>query len=101
MGTKKDPGKFDCYDLLDPDEPYFLLMGRDPFAPKLVDVWAELYEDAGGDPDKAHEARVCAEEMRTELVKRGRIDADADMLLLGKPLDINELKGRSNEEQSD
>lgn len=97
MGTKNNPGKHGCYDRLDPDEPYFLLMGRDPFGPKLVDVWAVLYEDAGGDPNKAHEARICAEEMRTELVKRGRLDANADMLLLGKPLNIDELKGRSND----
>lgn len=41
MGTKNDPGKFDCYAKLEPDEPYFLVMGRDPLAPAMVRFWAE------------------------------------------------------------
>ncbi|HAW11807.1 MAG TPA: aspartate decarboxylase, partial [Chloroflexi bacterium] len=30
MGTKNNPGKFDCYDDAHPDEPMFVLLGRDP-----------------------------------------------------------------------
>jgi hypothetical protein len=40
MGTKTEPGKFDCYKKLEPDEPYFLLRGKDPAAPYLTMMWA-------------------------------------------------------------
>lgn len=40
MGTKTDHGKFDCYDQALPDEPMFILLGRDPFAPMLVEQWS-------------------------------------------------------------
>jgi len=41
MGSKRDPGKFDCYEKALPDEPMFILLGRDPQAPALVRQWAE------------------------------------------------------------
>lgn len=41
MGTKSDPGKFDCYAKLDPDEPYFLLRAKDPSSSFLVRIWKE------------------------------------------------------------
>lgn len=40
MGTKNNPGKFDCYQNADPDEPLFILLARDDSAPKLVMDWA-------------------------------------------------------------
>lgn len=40
MGTKNDPGKFDCYSRAEPDEPMFVLLARDPIAPRLVREWA-------------------------------------------------------------
>lgn len=40
MGTKNNPGAYDCYAKLDPDEPYFLLRGKDPAAPYLTKLWA-------------------------------------------------------------
>lgn len=36
MGTKNRPGTFDCYAAAGPDEPLFVLLGRDPVAPLLV-----------------------------------------------------------------
>jgi hypothetical protein len=36
MSTKEDPGKWDCYANLLPNEPYYLLMGRSRLAPLLV-----------------------------------------------------------------
>ncbi len=42
MGTKNDPGAHDCYAAAHPDEPMFILLGRDPVAPLLVRLWAEL-----------------------------------------------------------
>lgn len=64
MGTKNDPGKYDCHDSADPDEPLFTLLARDPLAPILVDLWASLREHSAGNPSKVAEARACARAMR-------------------------------------
>lgn len=40
MGTKNNPGEFDCYKNAHPDEPMFVLLARDPNAPQLVRQWA-------------------------------------------------------------
>lgn len=42
MGTKTNPGKFDCYAKAEPDEPVFVLLGRDPSAGPLVRLWAAI-----------------------------------------------------------
>lgn len=47
MGTKNNPGKFDCYANADPDEPMFVLLARDPLASDLVLLWAERREAEG------------------------------------------------------
>lgn len=59
MGTKNNPGKFDCYANAEPDEPMFVLLGRDKHAPTLVWLWAVLRELDGEDPAKVKEARDC------------------------------------------
>jgi hypothetical protein len=70
MGTKATPSPYDCFQNLEPDEPYFLLMGRDPAAANLVRLWAVRRQeaiDAGEKPadDEAQvkEALLCAEHM--------------------------------------
>ncbi len=63
MGTKLKPGKFDCYANAAPDEPMFVLLARDPLAPILVRLWADLREHAAGNPSKVFEARDCAIDM--------------------------------------
>lgn len=61
MGTKNNPGKFDCYANAAPDEPMFVLLGRDPVAPIVVRFWAELREALGKTSlVKLKEARGCA-----------------------------------------
>lgn len=79
MGTKNNPGKFDCYANAEPDEPIFVLLGRDPHAYKAVWKWAEDREAlviAGAKPitDMAmvDEAYACATEMRKYSVARSR-----------------------------
>lgn len=70
MGTKNNPGKFDV-DLakIDPDEPVFILRGRDPLASTMVHAWANASEELLGleatDEDRAKiaEARACAKAM--------------------------------------
>lgn len=61
MGTKNNPGEYDCYSKAEPDEPMFILLARDDFAPKLVETWARHRRLTHGDADlKAKEADDCA-----------------------------------------
>jgi hypothetical protein len=72
MGTKNNPGQFDCYAHAEPDEPMFVLLARDPWAPHLVEIWAANREaDGTGDPAKVAEARQCAAQMREWAASRG------------------------------
>lgn len=69
MGTKNNPGQFDCYENADPDEPMFVLLARDPIAPMLVDAWAAQRFGSIDPSDqdqlrKVQEARECAASMR-------------------------------------
>lgn len=63
MGTKNNPGAFDCYDNAAPDEPMFILLARDPAAPALVRAWADEREALRGVTPKTLEARACADAM--------------------------------------
>ena len=42
MGTKNEPGEYDCHGRAHPDEPYFELLGRDRTAHHLVLIWTTL-----------------------------------------------------------
>ena len=42
MGTKNDPGPFDCYVEADGDEPLFVLRAKDPLAADLVRLWVTM-----------------------------------------------------------
>lgn len=70
MGTKKDPGEFDCYEAARDDEPMFVLLARDPEAANLVETWAVAREMRLGakmteaDRRKVADARKCAKAMR-------------------------------------
>lgn len=61
MGTKNNPGSYDCYANAEPDEPMFILLARDPVAPLLVRWWAELRHDIA--IEKLSEAIDCADAM--------------------------------------
>lgn len=46
MGTKLNPGEFDCYQNALPDEPMFILLARDQNFSKFVIKWAsQRYSD--------------------------------------------------------
>jgi len=67
MGTKNNPGSFDCYEAAEPDEPMFVLLARDPHAAQLVRMWIAMRRHAIGEGekpashwDKIHEAENCA-----------------------------------------
>jgi hypothetical protein len=75
MGTKSNPGDYDCYANAEPDEPMFVLLARDPHAPYLVRQWAQargmmLLQQYGGRADlgsdearQIKEAFDCADAM--------------------------------------
>lgn len=67
MGTKNNPGKFDCYANALPDEPMFVLLARDPIFFDLVHLWAQRRQhdiECGDRPDSDRlmvgEAEECA-----------------------------------------
>lgn len=67
MGTKNQPGKFDCYNNALPDEPMFVLLARDPEFYDLVHQWARKRQrdiECGERPDSdwpvVQEAYDCA-----------------------------------------
>jgi len=44
MGTRTEPGEYDCYSRALPDEPLFILLGRDQCAPQAVAQWCTARE---------------------------------------------------------
>lgn len=71
MGTKNNPGVYDCYANAEPDEPMFILLARDSTAPGRVEGWANRRErmiQLGSKPESdrpmVEEARECARAMR-------------------------------------
>ena len=74
MGTKTHPGQFDCYSRAEPDEPIFTLRGKDPSAPLLIELWAELRAASGEDPAVIQEAHDCAGACYEWMRKLGRLD---------------------------
>lgn len=71
MGTKNEPGAYDCYANALADEPLFVLLARDPDAPALLELWAAMREvrvNEGRSPRSdlfmLNEARRCAENRR-------------------------------------
>ena len=85
MGTKNNPGNYDCYSKADPDEPLFTLRAKDMLAPMLIELWAAIRElnwtEKFGDlpiptdyQKKLTEARNIAQDMRDwyeELLENG------------------------------
>ena len=69
MGTKNEPGDFDCYSKAENDEPIFVLLARDRLAPNVVRKWATQYEMSKGgvltseQVVKLNEALDCANAM--------------------------------------
>jgi hypothetical protein len=84
MGTKNNPGSYDCYRNAEPDEPVFVLLGRDPNAPTAVRKWAEQRKrmiDIGLKPESdlpmVREAMECAITMDQYRTQREQAKAEA------------------------
>lgn len=67
MGSKNEPGDFDCYANALPDEPMFILLARDPDFHRLVMEWANRRSadvQCGARPESdmhmVAEAQACA-----------------------------------------
>lgn len=77
--TKNNPGKFDCYANAEPDEPMFVLLGRDPAAGLVVTFWNAIRAEMKGisteDLDeKGNEAADCAQLMESWALIHGKSD---------------------------
>lgn len=83
MGTKNNPGKFDCMSKAEPDEPVFVLLGRDPVAAIVVRLWTELRAKLGDkDSEKIQEAWDCADAMEAWARKKEKeVDRANDIWL--------------------
>jgi hypothetical protein len=71
VGTKNQPGAFNCYANAEPDEPMFVLLARDETASYLVEQWAHhrsMKIDKGEKPESdramVREALACAKAMQ-------------------------------------
>jgi hypothetical protein len=88
MGTKNNPGAYDCLAKAEPDEPFFVLLARDKHAPALVWMWATLRELDGEDPAKVQEARQCVADMMAWAVAQGRPIAGFGQATLAGVMDL-------------
>lgn len=61
----EDEANADCLAKRRDGEPMFILLGRDPDAHNIVQMWAERRLAAGGDPNHCQLAYDVAERMRT------------------------------------
>jgi hypothetical protein len=94
MGTKNNPGSYDCYENAHADEPMFVLLGRDPTGGALVRLWAEARESLKpGDP-KVLEAVQCATAMDAWCREVGRTPTGKLLELLAFADLADELRRR-------
>ena len=85
MGTRNNPGRYDCYANALPDEPMFVLLARDPDAAYIVRLWAGMRsrrikegQRPEGDEALVNEATECADNM-----ERWRAENDGAWRKLG------------------
>ncbi len=78
MGTKNNPGNYDCYANAEPDEPMFVLLGRDPTASLVVTFWRSLKLQMKEDgtstmsQEKLDEAQQCALQLEAWAKAKGK-----------------------------
>lgn len=72
MGSKANPSEHDCYSRAEPDEPLFVLLGRDPSASLMIDIWIALRRETDANDEKLDEAAACAEACLSWAHKKGK-----------------------------
>jgi len=95
MATKNSPGNFDCYANAAPDEPMFILLGRDPVAPLLIDLWRTLRAQLGGSSkEQLDESGACARACEEWARKLGKAEKLANVDEIWKRLEMDDwLRG--------
>lgn len=78
METKNNPGPNSCYAKALPDEPMFILLGRDPDAPTTIRAWAGIREQRLIDEDKdgSEDEQIDAAVADAEAFEKWRADND-------------------------
>jgi hypothetical protein len=74
MGSKRNPGMYDCHAAAEPDEEMFVLLGRDPAASLLVTMWVAMKIETGKSRDdpKLEEARECARRLEAWALSKNK-----------------------------
>lgn len=88
MATKNNPGDYDCYTNAEPDEPMFVLLGRDRHAPTLVWLWSVLRELDQEDEKKVKDARDCVVNMVAWAHERGKKTVGLGQAVLAGVMDM-------------
>lgn len=73
INTLDTPGEFDALRMLRPDEPYFLLLGRDRLAPQLVQKWADDNRERA--QAEHREGKIGDDKLERELRKSSEAEA--------------------------
>ena len=97
MNKKNNPAVDNAVDMagIPPDEPMFILLGRDPQAADLVQLWAEGRDFLqGSDDPKVPDARRCADAMANWCVCRAGGKPVAALTLLPFEMLAGELRRR-------
>jgi hypothetical protein len=80
MGTKNNPGRFDCYTYAEPDEPMFIVLGRDAAGPMAVRAWIDQRIASGKnkpDDQQIVDAREIADAMEQYRASRTALNPAA------------------------
>lgn len=87
MGTKSNPGAFDCHAAALPDETVFTLLGRDPALPATVRFWMEERTRLGKNesPDDVHKLVEAAKAANTAEGWRNAIVEQCDLARIPYP----------------
>lgn len=66
VNTKTHPGMFRCYEAALPDEPMFVILGRDPAGPATLEYWAQQRIQQGKvhEPDDRDRIKAAVDEAR-------------------------------------
>ena len=92
MSTKTNPGAYDFYSRALPDEPMFVLLARDPFAPYLVEMWAAQREHEIREQKRPRTDAAMVTEARAESVAMRTWRAENDGKWREGPADAILLK---------
>lgn len=107
MGTKNNPGKYDCYAKLEPDEPYFLLRGKDPIGWLIVKLWIAMRITMADDlipaayGDKLNEAKDTAARMKEWAIAKGTLSPGTITKAWMRKMLANLVYGKVGEQEID